>query len=115
MGVRGLLALRHADRHSHDARKSAGGFITALVIGFGVSGDNLAVYIPIFRVGDVADGAVTVGVFAALELLLCILATKLGRSPTMLRALDRMGAYAIPVLYLAIGLLVLVRAHTFGL
>jgi hypothetical protein len=37
-----------------------------------------------------------------------------GRHPATLRVLDRVGVYAAPVLYLVIGVVVLVRAGTFG-
>jgi cadmium resistance protein CadD (predicted permease) len=115
LGLRGLIELRHPERRVRDpARSKAGGFFTALLITLGLCGDNLAVYIPLFRVGDVVDGAVTFAVFAAMEVGLCWLAAFLGRSPAALRALDRMGVFAIPLLFMVIGVVVLLRAHTFG-
>jgi cadmium resistance protein CadD (predicted permease) len=115
LGLRGLIELRNPERRADPApRRTAGGFVAAFLITLGISGDNLAVYIPVFRVGDVAGGAVTVGVFAVMELALCGLALVVGRHPSTLRVLDRLGAFAVPVLYLGIGVVVLLRADTFG-
>jgi cadmium resistance protein CadD (predicted permease) len=115
LGLRGLFELRDPERRAVDpARRSAGGFIAAFLVTLGISGDNLAVYIPVFRVGDLSEGAVTVAVFAGMELVLCGVALALGRHPATLRVLDRLGVYAVPVLYVIIGVVVLLRAHTFG-
>jgi cadmium resistance protein CadD (predicted permease) len=83
-------------------------------VAVGTSGDNLAVYIPTLRHVGAAGKAVTMGVFVGLELVLCAVAVLVGRHPATLRTLDRLGAYAAPVLYLAIGVLVLVRSGTFS-
>jgi cadmium resistance protein CadD (predicted permease) len=114
-GVRDLLALRDPGRRAGRVTTSAGGgFFAALAVALGTSGDNLAVYIPVLRHVGVAGKAVTVGVFALLEALLCLVAVFAGRHPATLRAVDRIGVFAAPVLYLVIGVVVLVRAGTLG-
>lgn len=95
-------------------RLPAAGFFTALLTDLGASGDNFSVYIPIFRTVHVAGGLVTLAVFALLEVVLCALAVFAGRHPHTRRVLDRGGLLAIPFLYLAIGVVVLIRSGVFS-
>ncbi len=112
-GVRDLVALRDPERRSgHWTRSAGGGFFAALAVAVGTSGDNLAVYIPTLRQVGAAGKAVTLGVFAALEVVLCLFAVLAGRHPATLRTLDRVGVFAAPLLYIAIGIVVLVRSGT---
>ncbi len=64
LGLRGLVALRHPE--ARVARRPPGlraGFVAAALVTIGAGGDNLAVYIPLFR-GRRAEGrVVTVVVF----------------------------------------------------
>ena len=52
-------------------------------------------------------------IWLVLDLALVALAAWLGRHPTTERAVERVGPVALPLLYLAIGVVVLVRAGTF--
>lgn len=114
-GLRDLVALRDPERRAGRITTSAaGGFFTAWAVSLGASGDNLAVYIPTLRHVGAAGKAVTFAVFAVGGVLLCLLAVAVGRHPATLRALDRVGVYAAPVLYLAIGVIVLWRSGTFS-
>jgi cadmium resistance protein CadD (predicted permease) len=114
-GVRDLLALRDPERRAGRVTTSAGsGFFAALAVSFGTSGDNFAVYIPVLRHAGNAGKAVSVGVFVALEGLLCLVAVFAGRHPATLRVVDKVGVYAAPVLYLVIGVVVLVRSGAFS-
>ena len=113
LGVRGLLALRRPEGRSATSRwPTAGGSVTSALVTIGNGGDNLAVYIPLFRGVSVPEGLLVVVVFAALDLVLCTLAVRLGRHRSTLRSMERAGIYAVPVLYLAIGVLVLFRSGT---
>lgn len=113
LGVRALAALRDPEVRSGRAKHPlAGGFFLSLLIGFGSSGDNLAVYIPLLRAGGTGSGLATVGVFAVLEALLIVVAVGAGRHPATLRVLDRGGVFVTPVLYVAIGVIILLRAGT---
>ena len=58
LGIRGLMALRHAEGRERVARRAFGsGFFAAALVTLGAGGDNLAVYIPLFRVaGGVGRG-----------------------------------------------------------
>ena len=57
LGGRGLLALRHPEGHSRVTRRAVGGgFFAAAVVTIGAGGDNLAAYIPLFRVAPACVG-----------------------------------------------------------
>lgn len=114
-GIRDLVALRDPERLAgRVATSTGGGFFAAFAVSLGGSGDNLAVYIPLLRHVHATGKAVTLGVFAVGEALLCLVAVLAGRHPATLRALDRIGVFAAPVLYLVIGVVVLVRSGTFS-
>jgi cadmium resistance protein CadD (predicted permease) len=113
LGVRGLLGLRHAEGRSRVARRAVGsGFFAAAVVTIGAGGDNLAVYIPLFRVLRVGGTVETLLVFALAELLLTLLILRAGGHPRVRAAMTVFGIFAAPLLYCAIGILVLTEAGT---
>jgi len=113
LGLRGLLLLRHAEGRSRVARRAVGsGVVAATVITIGAGGDNLAVYIPLFRVAGFAGTAVSLLVFALGELLLTLFVLRAGGHPRIRHAVTTFGVFAAPLLYCAIGVLVLVEAGT---
>jgi cadmium resistance protein CadD (predicted permease) len=115
LGVRALFALRHAEGRSRVARRAVGsGVVAATLITIGAGGDNLAVYIPLFRVARVAGTAESLLVFALGEVLLTLFVLRAGRHPRVRRAVTAIGVFAAPALYCAIGVLVLVEAGTFS-
>ena len=115
LGIRGLVALRHHDAHLRAARRAVGsGFMAAILITIGAGGDNLAVYIPLFRVADRSDLVVTALIFLVGEVLLTLFILNAGRHPRTRAAAARVGAIAVPLLFCAIGILVLIQANTFS-
>ncbi len=115
LGLRGLWALRRAEGRSGQPRwPLAGSAITAGLTTIGSGGDNLAVYIPIYRKANLPGGLLITGVMIALELVLLVAALLAGRHPKTLAVLERGGAVATPVLYVCIGVVVLIRSGTFS-
>jgi cadmium resistance protein CadD (predicted permease) len=113
LGLRGLWALRRPEaRVTTQKWPLAGGFTTSTAVTLGNGGDNLAVYIPLFRGTSVAGGALVVAVFAILDVLLCVAAVLVGRHPKTLRAVERGGVVVTPIVYCLIGVVVLLRAGT---
>jgi cadmium resistance protein CadD (predicted permease) len=113
LGVRALLALRHPEERTRVVRRAVGsGFFAAAVVTLGAGGDNLAVYIPLFRVDRVAGTAETLVVFAVGEFLLTLFVLWAGQHPRLRAAVTAFGVFAAPILYCAIGLLVLFEAGT---
>lgn len=122
IGVRGLVGLRpgvaekRSRRRLSPSDRAVGRSLTAaMLVTIGAGGDNLAAYIPLFRVGGVARVAVIVVVFALGEVLVTALVLVGGRHPRARAVMDRVGAPAVPLLLCAIGVLVLATAGTFSL
>ncbi len=113
LGVRALLALRRPEGRAGLPRwPTAQGSVTAALVTLGSGGDNLAVYIPLFRSTSLPDGLLVAVVLAACDALLCLVARTVGRHPASLPHLQRAGALATPILYLAVGVLVLWHSGT---
>lgn len=90
-------------------------FTAAALVTMAAGGDNLAVYIPLFRVGGAARLGVVAAVFVAGEVALTALVLGGGRHPRARGLMIRLGSVAVPVLLCCIGVLVLLEAGTFGL
>jgi cadmium resistance protein CadD (predicted permease) len=128
IGVRGLLLLAlHRDggapydskrkrrRFRPEQRAVGRGFTAAALVTIAAGGDNLAVYIPLFRVGGATNIGATAAVFVAGEALVSWLILAGGRHPKARGAMLRVGHVAVPVLLCCVGVLVLVQAGTFSL
>jgi cadmium resistance protein CadD (predicted permease) len=113
IGIRGLVGLRHPESRTRLAQRAVGsGFLSAALVTVGAGGDNLAVYIPLFRAAHVAGTVETLLVFAVGETLLTLFVLVAGRHRRMRDAVDGIAVYGAPVLYCAIGILVLAEAGT---
>jgi cadmium resistance protein CadD (predicted permease) len=135
IGVRGLVLLApHGDdgdgaadaapastskqrrrRFRPEQRAVGRGFTAAALVTFAAGGDNLAVYIPLFRVGGATNIGATAAVFVAGEALVTWLILAGGRHPKARGAMQRVGHVAVPILLCCVGVLVLVQAGTFSL
>jgi cadmium resistance protein CadD (predicted permease) len=113
MGLRGVLALRHQAARTKAARRAVGtGMVAATLITVGAGGDNLAVYIPLFRLDSVVNLSATAAVFVVGEVLLTFAVLRAGRHRLASDIVGRVGVFATPLLYCAIGVLVLIRCGT---
>ena len=117
LGIRGPhRAPTRREPGSHGAprlRRAASSRPPLVTIGAG--GDNLAVYIPLFRVAHVRGTIGTLLVFAVCEVLLTLFILWAGRHPRVRRPMTAIGVVATPILYCVIGILVLARGgHALG-
>lgn len=122
IGLRGLVGLRPGARRTRSTRRPAASsravgrsLTTAALVTVGSGGDNLAVYIPLFRTGGATRLAAIAVVFALGEALVTVLVLAGGRHPGARAVMDRFGAVAVPVLLCGIGVLVLVTAGTLSM
>ncbi len=123
IGVKGLIGLRRAPDgrragpgRSTAADRAVGRSLTAAaLVTIGAGGDNLAAYIPLFRVGGTTNVAAIVAVFVVGEVAVTAVVLAGGRHPKARVLMDRLGAVAVPVLLCGIGVLVLLQAGTFSL
>ncbi len=113
IGLRGLFRMRSTSGDSVMSRRAVGsGFIAAMLVTLAAGGDNLATYIPLFRVGGIARVGIITLVFALGEVVVTVLALLAGGHPKARIVMARLGAVAVPVLLCAIGVLVLLQAGT---
>jgi cadmium resistance protein CadD (predicted permease) len=100
----------------HTEQRAVGRTVTAAaLVTIAAGGDNLAVYIPLFRVGGAANVGAIVAVFVVGEALVTWVILAGGRHPKARGAMVRMGHVAVPILLCCVGVLVLVQAGTFSL
>lgn len=113
LGLRGLFMVRHPERRKQlSERAVSGGLFTAAFVTVGAGGDNLAVYIPLFRVAGATNIFSISLVFVLGELLVTFMVLRMGGHPRVREVANRIGVLATPVLYCLIGVLVLWRAGT---
>jgi cadmium resistance protein CadD (predicted permease) len=131
LGLRGLagLARRPPDEPDDKApgrgrkrrplrpeQRAVGRSLTAAaLITISAGGDNLAAYIPLFRVGGATNVGAIVAVFVVGEALVTWLVLAGGSHPKARAVMLRLGHVAVPVLLCCIGVLVMVEAGTFSL
>jgi cadmium resistance protein CadD (predicted permease) len=113
LGLRGLLHLRTTSGDAAATRRAVGsGFTAALLVTIAAGGDNLAAYIPLFRVGGLARVGIIVLVFAVGEVAVTLIVLRSGSHPRVRDLMARLGVVAVPVLLCGIGVLVLFQAGT---
>jgi cadmium resistance protein CadD (predicted permease) len=87
----------------------------AALVTIAAGGDNLAVYIPLFRVGGATNLGAIAAVFLLGEAVVTWLVLAGGRHPGARRVMLRLGHVAVPVLLCGVGIVVLVQAGSFSL
>ncbi|WP_198041563.1 cadmium resistance transporter [Micromonospora chokoriensis] len=76
--------------------------------------DNVAVYVPVFRALGVADSAVFLLVFVLLIAVWCAAGAWLGGHRRVVRLVERAGAWLVPTIFIAIGVVILVSSGVLG-
>jgi cadmium resistance protein CadD (predicted permease) len=89
--------------------------LTVAAVTLAGGGDNIGVYVPVFA--NAGPGALVgyAAVFLVLVGVWCAAGRFLVTRPPVARALGRFGHVLLPVVLVAIGMLVLVEGHAFGL
>ncbi len=132
IGVSGLLGLarRHPEadtapapapkgrsrrwRRRPEERAVGQSLTAAALVTVAAGGDNLAVYIPLLRVGGATNLGAIAAVFVVGEVLVTWLVLAGGRHPKARQMMLRLGHVAVPVLLCCVGVLVMVQAGTFS-
>ena len=108
LGVRGWIRARRGTEDEPPV--AAGGILPVAGITIANGADNIAVYTPAFRTLGVAGTAVVVAVFAVLVAVWCATAAWLGSHRRVIAGVERYGHWLVPLVFIAIGLLILVPA-----
>ncbi|GAA3930712.1 CadD family cadmium resistance transporter [Actinomadura viridis] len=113
LGVRGLVtAVRAGDGGTSPA--IASGVLSVAGVTIANGADNIAVYTPVFRTIGAGPTAVTIAVFAAGVALWCLAASRLGSHKKIIEIVERYGAWLVPVVFIAIGALIIVESGVLG-
>ena len=73
--------------------------------------DNIAAYTPVFKKLPIAETLITLATFVPLVAAWCCLAALLPSHPLTTRIISRWGVWSVPVLYVAIGAWVILKAQ----
>ncbi len=119
IGVRGLVGLRGSTAgpgsRGRISRRAVGrSFTAATLVTISAGGDNLAAYIPLFRVGGTTRLGVIAAVFIVGEFVVTMLVLGGGRHPKARVLMTRAGSVVVPILLCCIGVLILLESGTFG-
>jgi cadmium resistance protein CadD (predicted permease) len=106
--------LRHSSDEDPEADRGMGALQVAAVT-FANGGDNIGVYVPVFAVAGLGGMIGYVVVFLIGVAVWCAAGWYLASRPPVARALSRWGHIVLPVVLVAIGLVILVNGHAFGL
>ena len=111
LGLWGLLgAIRHGPEHQPVLARRLWA-IAALSIANG--SDDLSVYAPLLRTNSVGDDVLIVLVFLVMVALWCVLAWWLGTRRRVIRTLKQFGHWLVPLVFIAIGIVVIVDSGLF--
>jgi len=103
----GLYKLATAIRAHRSGRQASPAAVTGLagVTGLTVAngGDNLSVYIPVFRTSSAAEIAVIIAVFLVAVALYCLASIGLAGHRAVIQAVQRWGEWVVPVVFIIIG------------
>lgn len=106
LGVRQLLRLRRGDDDEASAIR-ADSILAVAFMTIANGGDNISVYVLLFRHLDVAGTALTLLVFAVLIAAWCVAALVTGRYARLVPAVVRAGRWLSPCLFITIGVIVI--------
>jgi len=103
----GLYKLATAIRAHRAGQQGSRAVVTGLagVIGLTVAngGDNLSVYIPVFRTSSAAEIGVIIAVFLVGVALYCLASIRFAGHRATIQAVQRWGEWLVPVVFILIG------------
>ncbi|GLY20421.1 cadmium resistance transporter [Micromonospora sp. NBRC 101691] len=109
LGVRALLR-----RDDDEAPAVVGGLAGVAGVTIANGADNIAVYVPVFRTLSPAEALVFLLVFVAGVGLWCVVGARLGGHPRVVRLVERTGHWLVPVIFMAIGVVILAGSGVVG-
>lgn len=97
-----------------DTATPAAGALAVAALTLANGSDNIGVYLPLFARANAGQALLTLGVFAVMIGLWCLLAWWLVQAPGLGDLLRRHGPRLMPAVLVALGLVLLIEAHTFA-
>lgn len=105
-----IYAWRHRSAPHEQHRR---GVVTTFLLTLALGADNIAVWIPLLRANGVARALVTIATFAIWEMVFLFSAQRLARHPKVVDWGRQHAPRVLPLIYAALGVLVLVECRTF--
>jgi cadmium resistance protein CadD (predicted permease) len=103
----------HSWRQREKAREQfRRGSVTTFALTMGLGGDNLAVWIPLFRANGFAHAFLTVATFALWEIVFLFSAVKFATHPRIVRWGNLHATTLMPYVYVILGVLILIECRT---
>jgi cadmium resistance protein CadD (predicted permease) len=106
---------RPDDEDAPPTRFGGSGVFTVAAVTLANGGDNIGVYVPVFATAATTSLIVFAMVFPVLVALWCALGWFFATRPVIARTLSRWGHLLLPAVLLAIGIIILIKGHAFGL
>ncbi len=107
VGMWGLVRLAIRASTETQPMLAGAGVMTVATLTVASGGDNVSVYVPLFRQLDLAGALLTVAVFLVLLPLWCALGATIAGRTRVVDLVERAGQIAVPVVFVAVGVLVL--------
>ena len=104
-----IHAWRHRESPHEQFRRGA---ITTFLVTLALGGDNVAVWIPLFRAAGLRHGAIALATFVVWDLLFLFGARKLATHPKVVEWGRSHMPGLMPYIYVLLGVLILVECHT---
>jgi cadmium resistance protein CadD (predicted permease) len=105
-----IHAWRHRESPHEQFRRGA---ITTFLVTLAIGGDNVAVWIPLFRAAGLRHGVIALATFVAWDLLFLFSARKLATHPKVVAWGRAHMPGLMPYVYVLLGVLILVECRTF--
>jgi cadmium resistance protein CadD (predicted permease) len=124
IGLLGLVALtigiyklietiRTRKKGSQKKNLVVGGVVSIAALAISNGGDNVSVYVPLFRSSGVVQSIEMVAVFAICLAVWCAAASLIGSHKRLVEFIEQYGHWIVPVLYMAVGVLIMVNTGLF--
>jgi cadmium resistance protein CadD (predicted permease) len=109
LGIRGLVRIARGRSTRQDQPILAGNLATVAIVTVANGGDNVSVYVLLFRGLKAAEIAVTIGVFLVMLGLLCAVALVIGERAKLVLGAMGNTQWLTAIVFTVIGIAVLVR------
>jgi cadmium resistance protein CadD (predicted permease) len=104
IGIKRLLQARRASADHPQIGTESVASIALITLSNGA--DNISVYLPFFVIGRASLWLILIA-YAALVALWCFIGRWLGKHSVILRSMDRWGHWAVPLVFIGLGIYVL--------